>query len=79
MAQLSLFTSRSTSRPTTAQTGRDAADHRPRPYRIPVYRVMLVRETAIPAPAARLQSAAQAATLLRQYLGAVDREHLCAA
>jgi DNA repair protein RadC len=36
---------------------------------------MLVRETAIPAPAARLQSVAQAATLLRQYLGAVDREH----
>jgi len=40
-----------------------------------VYRVTLVREAAITAPAARLRSAAQAAELLRQYLGAVDREH----
>jgi DNA repair protein RadC len=75
MAQLSLFTALSTTRPTAAQAVRDAADHRPRPYRVPVYRVTLVREAAIPAPAARLRSAAQAAALLQQYLGAVDREH----
>ena len=75
MAQLSLFTSRSPSRPTATPTGHDATDRRPRPYHVPVYRVTLVRETAIPAPAARLRSAAHAAELLRQYLGAVDREH----
>jgi len=65
----------STRRPTASQAVRDATDHRPRPYRVPVYRVTLVREAAITAPAARLRSAAQAAELLRQYLGAVDREH----
>jgi len=40
-----------------------------------VYRVTLVREAAITAPGPRLRGAAQAAELLRQYLGAVDREH----
>ncbi len=75
MAQLSLFASTSTCRPTASQAVDDAADHRLRPYRVPVYRVTLIRETAIPAPAARLRSSQQAAELLRQYLGAVDREH----
>lgn len=75
MAQLSLFVSPSTCRPSASQAVRDATDHRPRPYRVPVYRVTLLRETAIPAPAARLRSAAQGAELLRQYLGAADREH----
>jgi DNA repair protein RadC len=61
MAQLSLFPSTS--------------DGRPHPYRVPIYRVTLVRESSITAPAPRLRGAQQAAELLRQYLGAVDREH----
>ena len=73
MAQLSLFASPSTRRPSASLAGPDAAD--PRPYRVPVYRVTLVREAAITAPGPRLRGAAQAAELLRQYLGAVDREH----
>jgi DNA repair protein RadC len=40
-----------------------------------VYHVTLVRESSITAPAPRLRGAEQAAELLRQYLGAVDREH----
>jgi DNA repair protein RadC len=75
MAQLSLFASPSTRRPSASQAVSDAADHRPRPYRVPVYRVTLIREAAITAPGPRLRAAAQAAELLRQYLGAVDREH----
>ena len=75
MAQLSLFASAATRRPSASQAVPDAADHRPRPYRVPVYRVTLVREAAITAPVPRLRSAQQAAELLRQYLGAVDREH----
>src|SRR6266849_4952202 len=75
MAQLSLFASPSTRRPSASQAVPDAADHRPRPYRVPVYRVTLVREAAITAPGPRLRGAEQAAELLRQYLGAVDREH----
>ena len=77
MAQLSLFASPSTRRPSASLAGPDAAD--PRPYRVPVYRVTLVREAAITAPGPRLRGAEQAAALLRQFLGAVDREHLCAA
>ena len=57
MAQLSLFASASTRRPTASQAVHDAADPRPRPYRVPVYRVTLIRETAIPAPEPRLRSA----------------------
>ena len=75
MAQLSLFASLSTHRPSASQAGPDAADPRPRPYRVPVYRVTLVREGAITASAPRLRGAEQAAELLRQYLGAADREH----
>jgi DNA repair protein RadC len=37
--------------------------------------VTLVRESAITTPAPRLRGAQQAAELLRQYLGAVDREY----
>src|SRR5712691_7144099 len=73
MAQLSLFASPSTRRPSASLAGPDAAD--PRPYRVPVYRVTLVREAAITVPGPRLRGAEQAAELLRQYLGAVDREH----
>lgn len=75
MTQLSLFDLLATGCPTAPQAVHDATALRPRSYRVPVYRVTLVRETAIPAPAERLRSAEQAAALLRQYLGAVDREH----
>ena len=75
MAQLQLFP------PTPAHChappiqGGDRAGHRCRPYRVPIYRVTLVRESSITTPAPRLRGAQQAAELLRQYLGAVDREH----
>ncbi len=42
---------------------------------MPIYCVTLVRETSITAPRPRLRSAQDAAELLRQYLGEVDREH----
>ncbi len=75
MAQLSLFASTPTRRPAASQAVCDPTDHRTHPYRVPIYHVTLVRESSITAPAPRLRSAAQAAELLRQYLGAVDREH----
>ena len=46
-----------------------------RPYVIPIYKVTLVRETQLSAPREGLRNAAQAAALVRRYLGAVDREH----
>jgi DNA repair protein RadC len=70
MAQLALFPST----PAHAAVGAPT-DRCPQAYRVPVYRVALVRETSLPAPAPRLRSAVHAAALLRQYLGAVDREH----
>jgi hypothetical protein len=70
MAQLALFPST----PVHAAAG-TPTERRPQAYRVPVYRVALVRETSLPAPAPRLRSAVHAAELLRQYLGAVDREH----
>ncbi len=70
MAQLQLFPPPPVRGPTTPEQD---------PYRVPIYRVTLVRETSITAPRPRLRSAQDAAELLRQYLGEVDREHLCAA
>ncbi len=75
MAQLSLFASTPTRRPAASQAVCDPTDHRTHPYRVPIYHVTLVRESSITAPAPRLRSAAQAAELLRQDVGAVDREH----
>ena len=75
MAQLQLFPSPQARRHATPEQGCDPAGHRLRAYRVPIYHVTLVRESSITAPAPRLRSAAQAAELLRQYLGAVDREH----
>ena len=75
MAQLPLFPSPPARRPATPEQGCDPADRRTQPYRVPIYRVTLVRESSITAPAPRLRGAQQAAELLRQYLGAVDREH----
>jgi len=47
----------------------------PSPYAVPIYTVTLVRERQLPWPRAQLRQAADAATLLRAYLQAVDREH----
>jgi DNA repair protein RadC len=51
-------------------------DGRPaKPYRVPVYRVTLVRESRLPHTQPQLRSSRDAAVLFRQYLGEVDREH----
>jgi DNA repair protein RadC len=75
MAQLQLFLPTPAHRHVTPAQAGDPADHRCRAYDVPIYRVTLVRECSITAPAPRLRGAQQAAALLRQYLGAVDREH----
>ena len=75
MAQLQLFPPTPAHRHAPPARGGDPAGHRCRAYRVPIYRVTLVRESSITAPAPRLRGAQQAAALLRQYLGAVDREH----
>ena len=55
-------------------------DGRPaRPYRVPVYRVTLVRESRLPHAQPQLRSSRDAALLSRQYLGEVDREHFMVA
>ena len=69
MAQLSLFPSTSDGRPAASPIVGEPADGRPHPYRVPIYRVTLVRESSITAPAPRLRGAQQDAALLRQYLG----------
>ncbi len=75
MAQLQLFPPPPVRCPTTPEQVCDPAARRTHPYRVPIYRVTLVRETSITAPRPRLRSAQDAAELLRQYLGEVDREH----
>jgi DNA repair protein RadC len=55
-------------------------DGRPaRLYRVPVYRVTLVRESRLPHAQPQLRSSRDAALLFRQYLGEVDREHFMVA
>ena len=55
-------------------------DGRPaRPYRVPVYRVTLVRESHLPHAQPQLRSSRDAALLFRQHLGEVDREHFIVA
>ena len=52
-----------------------SVDARPgRPYRVPVYRVTLVREGRLPCTQPQIRSARDAAVLFRQHLGNVDRE-----
>src|SRR5713101_6371240 len=75
MAQLQLFPPTPACRHATPEQVCDPADRRTHPYRVPIYRVTLVRESSITAPAPRLRGAQQAAELLREYLGAVDREY----
>jgi len=43
--------------------------------RLPIYRVQLVHEASLAAPRTQIRSSLDAAALLRQFLGAVDREH----
>jgi DNA repair protein RadC len=50
-----------------------------RPYRVPIYRVTLVRESRLPHTQPQMRSSREAAVLFRQYLGAVDREHFLVA
>src|SRR5262245_30496797 len=51
----------------------------PKPYAIPVYRVQLVRERALPWDRAQLHSSKDVASLFRTYLGDTDREHFLVA
>ena len=56
------------------------ADTRPaRPYRLPIYRVMLVRDASLTLEQPQIRSSRDAAVLFRQHLGAVDREHFLVA
>jgi len=75
MAQLPLFPPTPARCHATPEQVCDPADRRTHPYRVPIYHITLVRESFIAAPAPRLRGAEQAAELLRQYRGAVDREH----
>src|SRR5262249_34362243 len=49
------------------------------PYRTPVYRVMLVRESPLPHAQPQIRSSRDAAMIFRQHLGNVDREHFMVA
>jgi DNA repair protein RadC len=56
------------------------ADTRPaRPYRLPIYRVMLVRDASLTLEQPQIRSSRDAAVLFRQHLSAVDREHFLVA
>jgi DNA repair protein RadC len=46
-----------------------------RPYRVPIYRVTLVREASFTLEQAQIRSSRDAAVVFRAYLGNVDREH----
>ena len=48
---------------------------KPKQARIPIYRVMLVREGKMPTYESRIRSSASAYTVLQEYLDGVDREH----
>lgn len=50
-----------------------------RPYSIPVYRIVLVREGGCKTSQPQLRSSDDAATIFRQYLAGVDREHFVVA
>ena len=45
-----------------------------RPYRVPIYRVMLVREANVTLAQPQIRSSRDAAVVFRQHLGDVDRE-----
>jgi DNA repair protein RadC len=46
-----------------------------KPYSIPVYRVTLVRDPAMPSAVRQITSSQDAVAVVRQYLAGVDREH----
>ena len=50
-----------------------------RPYRVPIYRVMLVREASTALEQPQIRSSRDAAVVFREYLGNVDREHFLVA
>jgi DNA repair protein RadC len=53
--------------------------HPPRPYRVPVYRVQLVREASVTMERCQLRSSKDVAALFRTSLGDTDREHFLVA
>src|SRR5262249_41732127 len=50
-----------------------------RPYRVPVYRVTLVRESRLPHTQPQIRSSRDAAVIFRQHLRNCAREHLMVA
>ena len=44
-------------------------------YRIPIYKVSLVRESSIPSESRQIKSSTDIVQMLRDYLDEVDREH----
>ena len=50
-----------------------------RPYRVPIYRVMLVREASTALEQPQIRSSRDAAVVFSEYLGNVDREHFLVA
>ncbi len=44
-------------------------------YRIPRYKVTLVRDSSVPSEIKNVSTPAEAAPLLRAYLEGIDREH----
>jgi DNA repair protein RadC len=66
--QQELF-ARSLPRPPVRADGPDPSGY------LPIYRVQLVRDTAIPTPRQQFRHSKDVAALLRQFLGDVDREH----
>ena len=52
----------------------------PKPYRVPCYRIALVRESSFTFERAQMRSSADVAALFRTYLGEdIDREHMLVA
>ena len=50
-----------------------AAD--PRPYRVPIYSLRVVRESSQKAETRKIRSPRDAANIFREYIGHADREH----
>ena len=62
--------------PPTVADSQPSGDARSAPLaHLPIYRVQLVHEASLAAPRTQIRSSIDAVALLRQFLGAVDREH----
>lgn len=51
----------------------------PRPYEVPCYRIMLVRDGSLPTERPQFRSSADVAPLFRAFLAGADREHFVVA